>query len=540
MTGLPTPNTAWPPAPHDQVVASCAERQVWWEGDPEKLGAFYARGNTAGISPSGVRQRVRGAIDGFWGRTRPAMNAPKRLHVPVAADIGRIAASTLFSEPVTFSDPAGDQAVQDTIDAILNTDETYSGMLVGAESASMLSGVYGRIVWDKNVSDHTWIDWVDADRAIPTFTWGRLSAVTFWTELDSDDDAVWRHVEHYSTVGKAGRIDHALYRGKRDNIGQVEPLTEHPDTASLAVNLDQDSGYTVPSDSGILAGYMPNWRPNPQWRGVPELKHLGRADLTRDVIHLLDACDEAWSSLIRDLDLGRGRMFISDTLLTSNGPGKGSTFDLDQAIFSPVGTAVKGSETSSLLEAQQFDIRVEEHLQIFDGLLRRAISRAGYSPITFGLQDEVAATATEVSAKERDTNSTRSAKTKLWGLSQLATTQLHVESAIFGTKAPSEPIQVDWPDTHQESSKQRAETVELLMRAEAASIETRVRMVNPDWDDKQILEEVDKIVNDRVPVEVAFPGESDDPSNFGGGEATEETPADEADGEQPDSNPFAP
>ena len=533
MTGLPANNTDWPPAPHDQVVSACQERQVWWEGDPDKLVAFYARGHGTGASPSGIRQRVRGAIDGFWGRPRPTTGAPKRLHVPVAADIGRIAASTLFSEPVTFSDPAGDKAVQDVIDAILNTNETYSGMLIGAESASMLSGVYGRIVWDKNIRDHTWIDWVDADRAIPTFKWGQLTACTFWTELDgSDDNTVWRHVEHYSTAGKQGRIDHALYKGKRDNIGQAVTLNEHPDTEALIKGLDQNSGYTVPADSGLLVEYMPNWRPNPQWRNAPELKYLGRSDLTRDVLHLLDACDEAWSSLIRDLDLGRGRVFVSDTLLTSTGVGRGTTFDLDQAIFSKVGTASDKGAMTTVMEAQQFDIRVTEHLQIFDGLLRRAISRAGYSPITFGLQDEVAATATEVSAKERDTNSTRSAKTRLWALSRLATTQLHVESAIFNTKSPSEPIQVDWPDTHQESTKQRAETVQLLMQAEAASVETRVRMVNPDWDDEQIMDEVDKIVNDRAPVAVNFPGESEQPPLDG--------PADDPEGEQPDTDPFPP
>jgi hypothetical protein len=507
---------------------------VWWEGDPDKLAAFYARGHGDAASPSGIRQRVKGAIDGFWGRPRPAANAPKRLHVPVAADIGRIAASTLFSEPVSFSDPSGDVKVQDTIDAILNTDATYSGMLVGAESASMLSGVFGRIVWDKNVRDHTWIDWVDADHAIPTFKWGQLSEVTFWTELESDDNATYRHIEHYSTEGKRGRIDHALYKGKADNIGQVVTLDEHPDTAHLAAKLDQNSGYTVPSDSGLLAEYMPNWRPNPQWRNEPKLKHLGRADLTRDVLHLLDACDEAWSSLIRDLDLGRGRMFISDTLLTSTGIGRGTSFDLDQAIFSKVGTASEKGSMTTVMEAQQFDIRVDEHLRIFDGLLRRAISRAGYSPITFGLQDEVAATATEVNAKERDTNSTRSAKTKLWALSRLATAQLHAESWIFGGPLPSEPVQVDWPESHQASPKVLAETVQLLMQAEAASTETKVRIVHPDWDDEQVMDEVDKIVNDRAPVAVDFPGET---PVVGDPAPTEEAPAPEAEADAP---PFPP
>lgn len=513
MIGLPTPNTAWPPAPHDQVLRACQERQVWWEGDPEKLATYYG-GQSATATVTGLRSRAKAALDGFWGRPRPTMNAPKRLHVPVAADIGRIAASTLFAEPVTFQDPEGDQTLQKTIDEILNTEDTYSGMLVGAESASMLSGVFGRVVWDKSVSDHTWIDWVDADRAIPFFKWGRLVGVTFWSELDgSTDNDVWRHLEHYSTQDGAGRIDHALYKGTKDNIGRPIPLTEHADTEALAAKLDQNSGYTTGANSGLPAVYMPNARPNPQWRNEPALKDLGRADLTRDVLHLLDACDETWSSLMRDLDLGRARMFISDALLTSNGAGKGTTFNTDQAIFSPVGTMMDKGGMSTVLEHQQAEIRTEEHLTVFESLLRRAISRAGYSPITFGLSDEAAATATEVAAKERDTNRTRTAKTRLWGLSRLATTQLHIEAEIFGGKAPTEPIQVDWPDTNQESPKAVAETVQLLMAAEAASIESRVRRVNPDWDDDQVMEEVEKIRDDRGPVEVSMPGESQFPGD---------------------------
>jgi hypothetical protein len=490
---------------------ACRERQAWWSGDPYDLRAYYLNSDgTGATSADANRSRVKRAWSAFWGRYNPTANPPRRLHVPVAADIGRIAASTLFSEPVTFKAAEKENAaVQELIDATLNTDDNYSRMLVAAESSSMLSGVYGRVVWDAEVdAEHTWIDYVDADRAIPEFRWGRLTGVTFWTELEHNDgdNVVLRHLEYY----RKGAIEHSLYRGSKDNIGQPIDLTRHDATEHLAAHLVGGTIIATGVDE-LAAEYFPNMRPNPQWRNEPALRHLGRSDLTIDVIRLLDAMDETWSSWMRDLDLGKGRMFASEELLRNMGAGKGSHFDADQTVFSPIGSAVKDGEVMSLLQAQQFAIRVDEHQRTFEALLRQAIARVGYSPITFGLQDEVAATATEVDAKERDTNSTRSAKIRLWsGLSRLSTVQLRIEAHIFKGVEPTEPIEIEWPDTHQESPRAIADTAEILSRAKAASTETLVRMVNPDWDDKQIEAEVALIQDETAPpVSIMGPQETD-------------------------------
>lgn len=502
MTGLPAPGTPWPPKPYDQVLDACQERHVWWEGDPDKLAAYYDGRNIA--PASGIIPTLR---KWFWG-AQQTESTPKRLHVPVAADLGRVAASTLLSQPVTFSDPAGNKALQDRIDRILNTEDTYSRMLVAAEAASMLSGTYGRIVWDDQIRDHAWIDWVDADRAIPTFRWGVLTEVSFWTELPTTDSrTVYRWIQHYSR----GRIDHALYEGSGDNLGQQIPLTEHPQTAGLADQLEDGTTISLGVDK-LGAAYFPNHRPNPQWRNEPALRDLGRSDLTADVIHLLDAIDRTWSSWMNDLELGRGRIIVSEDMLRVKGPGKGAVFDLDRSVYSPIGQRIgKDSAAESVIEAHQFDIRVEEHNATFDTLLRRVISRAGYSPITFGLQDEVATTATEVDAKERDTNATRATKIRLWsGLNELATTLMAVDAAKFADGvAPSENLEVDWPSMRQQSDAQRATTVQLWEAAQAASIRTKVAYLHPDWDDQRIDEEVERIKDDSsAPISILGPTES--------------------------------
>lgn len=504
---LPASGAVWPPRPHDQVLAACAERQVWWEGDPDKLATYYG-GQAVGVL--GRQGRVARAWRAFWSRPTPTESEPRRVHVPIASDLGRIAASTTFGEPPVLTSE-GDQTVQDTADLLLNTPTAHAGLLVAAESAAMLHGTYGRIVWDRAAGDHAWIDWVDGDRAIPTFRWGRLVGVTFWSELPSDDERiVWRHLEEHTP----GAIAHGLYRGVRDQLGTRVSLPEHAGTAAL-------SDQVATGSRQLTACYIPHRRPNPAWRNIPELRPLGRPDLSRDVLHLLDRADETWSSWMRDLELGKARVFASEQLLNIRAPGQGAGLDLDRAVFSPIGVGVGANgEMTTLLEAQQFEIRVQEHAATFDALLRRIVSACGYSPLTFGLADEVATTATEVDAKERDTNATRSVRTLLWApYAQLATTLLEVDHAIGGGGAvASDELIIGWPPTHQQSERQRAETADLLRRAEAASTETLVRMLHPEWDETQVDDEV-TLINDARTLVTAVPGyESEGPGDEPGGD----------------------
>ena len=530
---FPASNTNWPPEPHGVVLDACSERQVWWEGDPRALAEFYSGKRGAGRRPQSVRARVfRFLTGGYWSKGHDLTQDSERLHVPIAADIGRVAASTLFSEPPAFRDPNGDETVQKRIDELLNTPEMHSRLLTSAESASMLSGVFGRIVWDEKLAAKPWIDFVDADRAVPTFKWGQLVDVMLFTELaGSDDREVWRHFELYHP----GRVENRLYVGTPSNVGEERSLDAHPATKGLAPSVRTGT-------DKLTAAYFPNHRPNPGWRNIPELAPLGRSDLTSPVLHLLDKMDECWSSWMRDLELGKGRIVVSESLLSYGKPGDGARFDTDTKVFSPVKNAIKDGEEATLIEAHQFEIRVEEHRQTFEALLRRAISYCGFSPITFGLQDEAAVTATEVDAKERDTNATRASRLRLWTspLAQLATVLLEVDAAKFpgeGGKAPDELLEVDVPPAHQQSAQQIAETVDMLNRANAASIETKVRMIHPEWDDEQVGDEVALIQEETRGSVPAFPDEGNqgDPFATDQGDDPAEEPVDD-----PNADPDAP
>lgn len=514
-------NSPWPPAPYEQVMAACAERQVWWEGDPDKLAEFYSGGSRTNHTTN----RFAAAWQAFWGKLQTEGERPTRVHAPIAADIGRIAASTLFADPPQILASEADKALQDRIDAICNNSTTHAGLLAAAESASMLSGVFGRVVWDKAIADEPWIDWVDADRAIPEFKWGRLAAVTFWSELPTDDEhVVWRHLQRYTP----GNVFHSVHRGTASNLGVTMSLADHESTRGLATRVGVD-GETLPTDR-LLAQYIPNMGPNPEWRNHPVLKPLGRADLDVQVMRLMDEADKTWSSWMRDLDLGKARVFISRQLLSNGRGGEGASFDVDQSIYSPIGDFINKGELSSVIDAQQFAIRVDEHARTYEALLRLIIGRCGYSPLTFGLSDEVAQTATETDAKTRDTAMTRTTKTRLWApLAPLMTTLLEVDAKVFGGSRPSDLVEVKWQPS-KESPRVVAETINLLSQATAVSTKTKVMMKWPDWDDKQVEDEV-KAIDDAAKVDVpAFGG------GFGGNEPADPN-ADPATSDNPQPPP---
>lgn len=533
-------NSPWPPKPYEQVMAACEERHAWWVGDPDGLANFYGsqQGTVTTGSPS-LRKRISDSMKSvFWGKPQTVGERPTRVHAPIAADIARIAAATLFADPPQILAPATekveqpepepattdpltgaviepkpvepitttvrDQALQDTIDELCNNPRTHAGYLEAAESASMLMGAYGRVVWDKNLfEDGPWIDWVDADRAIPEFVWDRLVAVTFWTELASDSpNVVYRHLQRY----EKGREFHSLHQGTRDNLGRTVELTAHPATAAIAEREGlTENGFEIPTDFRHFM-YAPNMGSNPAWRNDDNLRPLGRADLDTQTMRLMDEADKVWSSWMRDLDLGKARVFISRQLLTNGRGGDGASFDVDQSIYAPVGDFINKGELSSVMDAQQFEIRVEEHARTYEALLRLIIGRCGYSPLTFGLSDEVAQTATETDAKTKDTHTTRRAKILHWSeLDELHTAMLQINAAVFGGPAVTEKLELKWPAS-KESPRALAETVNLLRQAQAASTKTLVEMVHPDWDDEQVEAEVG-LIDDAASVDVpAFGG----------------------------------
>ena len=497
---MPLPNginQPWPPEDQQPITSKIAVWSAWYSGDPDQLSVVYggaASGNdTTGFFASergGIINAARKAIANFfWGRRQTPTEPRDKLHVPIAGDIAAASADLLFSEPPTVKVPdatgeneGGNKATQERLDELVD-DGVHATLLEAAEICAALGGVYLRIVWDTNTRDMPWLSPVHPDAAVPEWRWGCLSAVTFWKIVSQDGKKVVRHLERH----EPGRILHGVYAGDEETLGEALAVKDFPPDLGITKDVVETGS------KRLTACYIPNMRPNRLWRNVPAAAHLGRSDFASQE-PLMDALDETYSSLMRDVQNGKGRVIVPAPYLQSNGAGSGTTFDGERRIYEALG-GILGSEQRMDLEVVQFDIRVAEHEQTALNLLNRIVSGAGYSAQTFGLTGEVAMTATEVAAKERRSFITRDRKITYWrpALAEIIATLLEVDAAIFksGVK-PVKPV-LEFGDSVSQDPLSQAQTLQALEAAKAASTKTKVRMLHPDWEDDAVDEEVEAI-----------------------------------------------
>lgn len=495
---LPASNTPWPPREWKPILNDMRRWEAWWVGDTSMLASVYQRDQHRHPADRPQRRGLVGFVERFfWGRINTNPNGqPSRsdLHIPMASDLCATSADLLYGAPptiLTASSQTNDQLER------YRDDGLFEQLLSGAELGAALGGRYQRVTWDPAISDRPFLSTVDADSALPEFRWGHLVAVTFWTVLQRDGAVVWRHVERHEldTAGN-GIVFHGLYEGTEDNLGRQRELTLHPATASLA-NVVVEDHVAQGITRGLAVAYIPNITPQRRWRHHPNAKDLGRSDLD-GVEGLMDALDETYSSWMRDLRLGKARVFADRSMLENRSPNSSEqVFDLDTEIFTPI-DGLGGSMQSQLpIQPQQFQIRVNEHETTAQDLVHRIINGARYSAAIFGDDAQDAqVTATEIKARQAKTSSTRDRKIRVEkpALQQLIVKMLLTDQAVFNTPGlnPTD-LAVNFPPLVQQTTDGNAQTVATLKQAGLMSNQVGVQMAHPDWDQTQVDEEVARI-----------------------------------------------
>jgi len=477
--------TAWPPKAWAPVLADINEAAAWYSGDTTALAGLY------GKSDDRTRRRR------FWStpnRDRTGQPVRQKLHVPAASDIATASADLLFGETPQLTIPEAHEKSSDSeakeaqarLDTLVAEGGLANSLLEAAEICSGLGGVYLRPWWNPEIADQPVLTTVHADHAIPRFVAGVLVEVTFWKTLHVDSgSSVWRHLEHH----QSGRIEHALFVGAKDALGVKVPLDRHPDTADLAV--DDDGLVDVPAGiRGLLVRYVPNMLPNRKRRNVP----IGRSD-TAGVEDLMDALDETWTSWLRDIRIGQARIIVPNEFLGRSGRGSGASFDMDQEVFSPLemDPTAEGAKSITPIE---FKIRTEEHHATAMALWGQIVATGGYSQQTFGMQgDGGQQTATEIRARESKTLRTTKKKQRYMGpqVEDVAEMMLIIDREVFGSNVTPMRPRLDFDDGLVDDPRVTAETIELLNRAQAISVETRVRMAQPQLEGEELTAEVARI-----------------------------------------------
>jgi len=498
---LPTGGESpWPPPELDPVVRKLNEWSAWYSGDTNALTSVYSLAGSAttplsqGFFQSDKPLGASGPATiarTFWGAPLTPGTQRTKLHAPVAADIAELSANLLFSEMPKFT--STDSTTQKELDAF-QTDGMHSSLREAAETCAALGGVFLKVVWDQTLSDRPWLCPVAPELAVPSWSWDRLQAVTFWTVLHQDDDVTLRLLEMH----EIGSISYGLYQGTPTELGDRLPLSAYEGTADLA-DLYGDEGVMLTSLPWLTAAYVPNVKPNRIWRSVRCATNLGRSDFA-GIEPLMDAFDEAWTSWMRDLRLAKSRIIVPSSMLETEGPGQGARLNLDREVFVGVEGMMGGADGKDLV-LNQFAIRVAEHQATVEALFDQIVSSAGYSVQSFGGKGDVAAvTATEIQARKEQSLTTRGQKILYWrpALQQLFQTLLGISREVFGTQSkPEAGIDVAFPVAVQPSMQEQAQTLSLLAVAEAMSIFLRVQTLHPTWTKAQIQVETDRILAER-------------------------------------------
>ena len=517
---LPTdPNAPWPPEPWQPVQRDMDEAAVWYAGDTRQLETFYANDGRGATRPSdkaigaGILSRAK-----FWARRSDDTSTDRqRLHAPAASDIAATSADLLFGDEPRLTIPeaheeTAEPAAKKTEDRLLqlaDEDGWASTLIDAAEIAAGLGLVFLRPVWDRQLADRPLLTVVHGDHAVPEYRHGQLVAVTFWRVVQVDGrNAVWRHLERY----ERGAILHGLYVGTWQALGQKVALSTHEDTKALDVN--DDGVVEVPDElrGELLVRQVPNAL-NRKHRGWP----VGRAD-TAGCEGLMDSLDETWTSLVRDIRLAKARLVVPDEFLDRGGRGGGASFDTDAEIFSPLNMDPANMEKAGITFVQAA-IRAEDHIRAATELFQTIVQTAGYSPQSFGMQgDGAQITATEVDAKQSKSFRTTARKQRHWrrATEDIAEMMLVLDAVLFGSGVEPMRPRLEFPDPDDGDPRKVAETLNLLAMAQAASIEARVKMAQPDLEGEELAAEVQRIKDEQglgaLPDPTGFPP-PDDPED---------------------------
>lgn len=484
----------WPPNRRGPY-ADLEEWSAWYSGDPKALGRVYG---TAGETRrrEGMLSTLASRVS-FWGRRGEEVAGRQRLHVPVAADIAATSADLLFGEELQVRIPeaheqnagADAKAAEDRLRLLTDKIGLTNTLLEGAEVCAAIGGVFLRPGWDQELADHPMLDVIHGDAAVGEWRGSYLLAATFWKEIARDGNAVWRHLERH----EPGLILNGLYVGSTTHLGTRVSLDRHPETKGLEEEI------RLPAELGqrLLVRYVPNVRPNRKWRGLP----IGRADYAQ-LEGLMDALDETYTSWMRDIRLGQARIIVAEDALQRRGRGEGAYFDADQEVFTPIAMEPSAKASGAPIEAVQFQIRTAEHLETALNLFERIVTSAGYSPQSFGLHiDGAAESGTALRVREGKTLKTRGRKARFWtpAIEDVLEIMLAIDRHILGNReAEVFRPSVDVADVIVNNPIEVAQSVGLFRSAQAMSIETAVRMAQPDLDEAGRQAEVARIQDESA------------------------------------------
>ncbi|GHU56005.1 hypothetical protein AGMMS49975_18630 [Clostridia bacterium] len=422
--------------------------QAWYSGDPNALRSSAEHGS-------------------FWKSSNR-----RKIHAPVAAELAGASADLLFGDaPNMYVGIKEDTPKR--FQYIIDKNNISSLLCSAAEICAAYGDVYLKVNWDKELADYPILSIVPPQNAYVAYKQGIAVEYYFlsFEQRTANGDGIWTF-ERYSK----GEILEQTYDGSISRLGAMTSEDENK------TGIDE-----------ILAVHIPNAIPD----NLTGSLNFGNSDIT-EVVSLLDALDETYSSWIRDVRLAKARIIVPMEYMRLKpdilNPNQ-RVFEFDKEDDTYVAMDIDSSQVTSPITVSQFSIRAEEHEKTCAELLNRIVSSVGYAPQTFGI--DIAGNAqsgTALSLRLDKTLKTKAKKETYWKqrLEVFLSAVLKLDNVLFKQKHAETAVSVEIKG-NKNYLMGISETINQLNQAAAVSIYTKVQLVHPDWDDTQILKEEHRI-----------------------------------------------
>lgn len=453
---------------------------AWYSADPEIISNYYAwylnNHTYNGRFYSNLDQEERQNV----------------VHLPVANDIARVSSNMLFSEAPEF------KYESDRLDIILNDVLFYETLLNASEICSATGGVFLKIDTSEYY-DYPIITIKTPDVSNAKFSGNKLISYDCYRTVKIEKDKHYRLFELRYLKDGYTVIDYQLYKGTSLDIGTAIPLSTFSETENLEPQVLSEL-------SGIGVVYIPNVLPN----SFDIHSKEGVSDFAK-CISLMDSLDEAWTSWIRDLEIGQGRIFADEDIFkditTPHNRGNTVTYDKEkrfdafQRVYQKISLDAWKHEGTKPIEVVQFKIRVDEHQKTCKSLFEQIITNSGYSPQTFGITEGGRAeSGTALRIRERKSFLTRQGKARYWqnGINKLVHELQEFDSALgfVGVYEPNE-FNCVLSDSVIHDDKEISETIKNLKMANSISTYQSLKMLHVDWSEDDIMHEMKRIFEEQ-------------------------------------------
>ncbi len=484
----------WPPT--DFLRYKMAEHSAWYSGDPNILANFYNRV----LAQSIMHLPYTVDRDLFWAR-QIKNDVQIGLHVPIAGDIASTSADLLFSEPPQIKVAEAHEKnastiyikTQENLDKMLIESGFYRKIIECAEVCAAIGGGYIKLAWDSELSPYPIPVIEQADNAYPVFRFGILTECTFVRTIKTDNQGsvVFRLMEIYKSNGS---IVYELYKGTSDKLGKKVPITSIEETKYIT-NIETNA-------NEILCVFIPNIMPNRYDRN----SYFGRSDYA-GLEGLMDSLDETFSAWMTDIAYARAKILVPESYLEKTDAGFKYNIDKNIYVKLDMDPTIEGDKITPV----QFDIRANEFEKTSINLLDRIITGAGYSPQSFGLNIEGRAeSGTALNIRERKSFSTKNKKEAYWepALKKIVKLMLIIyANKLNGDVDPNVTITTQFSDSVTNDITELSESVQKIANAMAASTETKVRLLHPDWSEDEVQAETKKIIDENGLGQLVEPNE---------------------------------